>query len=257
MGKTRDLLKKIRDTKGIFHAKMGSIKDRNSMDLTEAEDSKKRWQEYTEELYKKELHDRDNNDGVITHLEPDILGCEVRWALESITTNKVSGGDGIPVELFQILKDDSVKVLHSVYQQIWKTQQWPQDWKTSVFTPISKKGNSKECSNYGTIALISHTSKVMLKILQARLQQYVNCGLPDVQAGLRKGRGTRDQIANICWIIKKARQFQKNIYFCFIDYAKAFDRVDHNKLKNSERDGNTRPPDLPLEKFVHRSGSNS
>ena len=195
---------------------------------------------------------------MITHLGPDILECEVKWALALfITMNKASGGDGIPVELFQILKDDSVKVLHSVYQQIWKTQQWPQDWKTSVFIPISKKGNSKECSNYGTIALISHTSKVMLKILQARLQQYVNRELPDVQAGLRKGRGTRDQIANICWIIKKARQFQKNIYFCFIDYAKAFDRVDHNKLKNSERDGNTRPPDLPLEKFVCRSGSNS
>ena len=144
--------------------------------------------------------------------------------------NKASGDDGIPVELFHILKDDTVKVLHSIGQQIWKTQQWPQDWKRSVFIPISKKGNAKECSNYCTIALISHTSKVMLKILQARLQQYVNHELPDVQAGFRKGRGTRDQIANICWIIKKARLFQKNIYFCFIDYAKAFDCVDHIKL---------------------------
>ena len=134
------------------------------------------------------------------------------------------------VELFQILKDGAVKVLHSICQQIWNVQQWPQDWKRSVFIPIPKKGNAKECSNYCTIVLISHTSIVMLKILQARLQQYVNCELPDVLAGLRKGRGTRDQIANICWIIKKARAFQKNICFCFIDYAKAFDCVDHNKL---------------------------
>ena len=134
-----------------------------------------------------------------------------------MTFNKASGGDGIPVELFQILKDDAVKVLHSMCQQIWKTQQWPQDWKRSVFIPIPKKGNAKECSNYCTIALISHASNVMLKILQARLQQYVNRELPHVQAGFRKGRGTRDQIANICWIIEKAREFQKNIYFCFID----------------------------------------
>ena len=150
------------------------------MDLTEAEDIKKRWQKYTEELYRKDLHDPDNHDGVITHLEPDILECEVKWALESITTNKASGGDGIPVELFQILKDDAVQVLHSICQQIWKAQQWPQDWKRSVFFPIAKKGNAKECSNYRTIALISHTSKEMFKILQARLQQYVNCELPDV-----------------------------------------------------------------------------
>ena len=143
---------------------------------------------------------------------------------------KASGGDGIPVELFQILKDDAVKVLHSICQQIWKTQQWPQDWKRSVFIPLPKKGNAKEYSNYLTIALISHASKVMLKILQARLQQYVNCELPDVQVGFRKGRGTRDQIANICWIIKKAREFQKNIYFCFIDYTKVFDCVDHNQV---------------------------
>ena len=160
MGKTRDLFKKIRDTKGTFHAKMCSIKDRNGVDLTEAEDIKKRWQEYTEELYKKDLSDPDNHDGVITDLEPDILKCEVKWALESITTNKASGGDGIPVELFQILKDDAVKVLHSICQQIRKTQQWTQDWKNSVFIPIPKKGNAKECSNYHTISLISHTSKV-------------------------------------------------------------------------------------------------
>ena len=166
MGKTRDLCKKIRDTKGIFHAKIVSIKDRNIMDLTEAEDIKKRWEEYTEEQYKKQyLHNPDNHNGVITHLEPDILECEVKWALENITMNKASGGDGIPVELFQILKDDAGKVLHSICQQIWKTQQWPQDWKRSVFILIPKKSNAKECSNYCTIALISHASKVMLKIL--------------------------------------------------------------------------------------------
>src|SRR5574338_344924 len=157
---------------------MSLIKDRNGMDLTEAEDIKKRWKEYTE-LYKKDLHDPENHNGVITDLEPDILECEVKWALGSITMNKGSGGDGIPVELFQILEDDAVKVLHSICQQIWKTQQWPQDWKRSVFIPISKKGNAKECSNYHTIALISHTSKVMLKMLLTRLQQYVNCELTD------------------------------------------------------------------------------
>ena len=144
--------------------------------------------------------------------------------------NKASGGDGIPVEIFEILKNDAVKVLHSICQQIWKTQQWPQDWKTSVFIPIPKKGNPKECSNYHTVTLISHASKVMLKILQVSLQQYANHELPDVQAGFRKDRGLRDQIAKIHWIIEKAREFQKNIYFYFIDYAKDFDCVDHNKL---------------------------
>ena len=167
---------------------------------------------------------------MITHLKPDILESEVKWALESITMNKASGGDGIPVELFQILKDGAGKVLHSMCQQIWKTQQWPQDWKRSVFIPTPKKGNAKECSNYHTIALISHASKVMLKIFQARLQLYVNCELADVQAGFRKGRGIRDQIANIRWIFEKTREFQKNIYICFIDYTKAFDCVDHNNL---------------------------
>ena len=146
---------------------------------------------------------------MITHVEPEILECEIKWALGSISTNKARGGDGILVELLQILKDDAVKVLHSICQQIWKTQQWPQDWKRLVFIPIPKKGNAKECSNYDTIALISHTSKVMLNILQARLQQYMNHELPDVQAGFRKGRGTRDQIANICWITERAREFQK------------------------------------------------
>ena len=168
------------------------------MDLTEAEDIKRRRQGYTEELYKKDLNNPDNHDGVITHLEPDILECEIKWGLGSINMNKASGGDGIPAELFQILKDDAVKVLHSICQQIWKIQQWPQDWKRSVFIPIPKKGNAKVCSNYCTIALISHASKGMLKILQVRLQQYINWELPDVQAGFRKGRGTRDQIANLC-----------------------------------------------------------
>ena len=149
---------------------MGTIKDRNGMKLTEAEDTKKRWQEYTEELCRKDLSDPDNHSGVITHLEPDILECKIKWALGSITMNKASGGDGIPVELFQILYDDAVKVLHSICQQIWKTQQWPQVWKRSVFIPISKKGNAKGCSNYHTVVLISQASKVMLKILQARLQ---------------------------------------------------------------------------------------
>ena len=167
--------------------------------------------------------------GVIIHPEPDILECKVKRALGTITTNKASGGDGIPVELFQIL-NDAVKVLHSVCLQIWKTQQWPQDWKRSVFIPIPKKGNAKECSNYRTIVLISHTSKIMLKILQARLQQYMNCELPDVQGGFRKDRGTRDQIANICWITEKAREFQRNTYLCFTDYSKGFVCVDHNKL---------------------------
>ena len=170
MGKTSDLFKKIRDTKGTFHSKMGSVKDRNGTDLTEAEDIKKTWQEYTGELYKKDLHDPDDHDYIISHLEPDILECEVKWALGSITMNKASGGDRIPVELVQILKDDTVKVLHSICQQIWKTQQWPQEWKRSVLVPIPKKGKAKECSNYCTIALISDTSKIMLKILQTRLK---------------------------------------------------------------------------------------
>ena len=159
MGKTKDLFKKIRDAKGTFHAKMGSTKDRNGLDLTEAEDIKKRWQEYTEELYKKNLHDPDNHNGVITHLEPDILECEVKWALGSITTKKASEGNGIPVKLFQILKDDAVKVLHSIFQQNWKTHQWPQDWKRSVFIPIPKKGNAK---NAQTTAQL-HSSHTLTK----------------------------------------------------------------------------------------------
>ena len=212
MGKTRDLFKKIRDTKGTFNANMGTIKGRNAMDLTEADDIRKRWQEYTEELYKKDLHDQ------ITMMVQSLSQSQTSgvWSqqiLRSITTKKASGGDGIPVELFQILKDDAVKMLNSICQTIWKTQQWPQDWKRSVFIPVPKKGDAKECSSNHTIALMPHTSKVMLKILQARLQQCVNCELPDVQASFRKGRGTRDQIANICWIMEKAREFQKKHLF--------------------------------------------
>ena len=209
MRKTRDLFKKIRDTKGTFRAKMGSIKDRNGMDLREAADIKKRWQECTEELYKKDLHDPGNHHGVITHLEPDILQCELKWALGSITVNKASGGNGIPGELFQILKGDAVKVLHSICQQIWKTQQWPKDWKRSVFILIPKKGNAKECSNYCTIVLISHASKVMLKIFQARLQQYMNHELPDVQAGFQKAEETEINLSTSSGSSKKQESSRK------------------------------------------------
>ncbi|CAI5784606.1 Hypothetical predicted protein [Podarcis lilfordi] len=156
---------------------------------------------------------------VVADLEPDILESKVKWALESIANNKASGSDDIPAELFKILKDDAVKVIHSICQQVWKTQQWSEDWRRSVYIPIPKKGSA----NYCTIALISYASKVMLKILQSRLKQYVDQELPEVQAGFQRGRGTRDQIANMHWIMEKAREFQKNIYFCFIDYAKAFD----------------------------------
>ena len=199
--------------------RMGTIMDWNGIDLTEVEEIKKRWQEYTEELYWKGLNDLDDHDGVVTHLEPDILQCEVKWAfssvqllLGSITMNKAIGGDGNPAELFQMLKDDAVKVLHSICQQIWKTQQWPQDWKRSVFISIPKKGNAKECSDYHRTVLISHASKVMFKILQARFQQYMNWEHPDVQTGFRKSRGTRDQIANICWIRESRRISEKHLF---------------------------------------------
>ena len=170
---------------------------------------------------------------MITHVESDVLEWEVKWDLGCITKKKASGVDGIPVELFQILKDGAVKMLYSIHQQIWKAQQRPQDWERSFFILIPKNGNAKECSHYCTAALISHTSKVMLKILQARLQQYMNHELPEVQAGFRKGRGTRDQIVNIHWIIEKSREFQENVYFCFIDYAKAFDCGSQQTVENS------------------------
>ena len=188
-----------------------------------------------EEPYKKDLHDPDNHDGVITNLKPfqvHILECEVKGALGRSTTNKARGSDGISVELFQILEDDAVKVLYSICQQIWKTQQWPQDWKRSVFIPIPKKGNAKECSDYHTIAPISYASKVMLKILQARLQQYMNCEIPDVQSGFRKGRGTRDQIVNIGWVIENARELKKKQKptSASLTMLKPLNCADHNKL---------------------------
>ena len=219
MGKTRDLFKKITDTKGTFHAKMGSIKDRNSMDLTEAEDIKKRWQEYTEELYKKD-HNPDNHDGVITDLEPDILECEVKRVLESITMNKASGGDGIAVELFQILNDDAVKVLPSICQQIWKTQQWPQVWKRSVFIPTPKKGNAKESSNYLTIALTSHASKVMLKILQARLSQYITMNFQMFKLVLEKVEEPEIKLPTSAGSWKKQESSRKTSIFALLTMPK-------------------------------------
>ena len=184
----------------------------------------------------KDLNEPDYYDGVVSLPESYILECKIKWVLRSTDVNKASGCNEIPAELFKSLKDDVSKVLYSLCQQTWKTQQWPQDWKRSIFIQIPKKGSTKECANHWTTALISHASKVMLKILHARLQHYVNQELPDVQAGLRKGRGTRKQIANICWIIEKAREFQKNIYLCFIDYTKAFDCVDHDKLWKALRE---------------------
>uniref|UniRef100_A0A803STX0 ribonuclease H n=1 Tax=Anolis carolinensis TaxID=28377 RepID=A0A803STX0_ANOCA len=207
---------------------MGMIKNKDGKDLTEAEEIKKRWWEYTEDLYRRDKNIEDSFDDVVS--EPDVLRSEVEWALRSTANNKAAGDDGIPAELFKILKDDAVKMMHAICQQIWKTQEWPSDWKKSIYIPIPKKGNARECSNFCSVALISHASKVMLKILQGRLQQYMARELPDVQAWFRKGRGTRDQIVNICWIIEEAREFQKNIYFCFIDYSKAFNCVNHNKL---------------------------
>ena len=233
----------------MFHANMGTIKDRNGKDIIEAEDIQEKWQEYTN--CAKSLNDLDNHDAVISHLEPDILEYEVKWALGNITTNKASGGDGIPAELFQILKKVlPLKCCTHYASTFGKLSSGHRTGKGQFSFQSQRKASAKECSNYCTITLISHASKIMLKSLQARLQQYVNRELPDVQAGFRKGRGTRDQVAKICWIIEKAREFQKNIYFCFIDYTEAFDYVDHNKLENSERDGNTRPPYLPPEKSV-------
>uniref|UniRef100_A0A803SLA6 Reverse transcriptase domain-containing protein n=1 Tax=Anolis carolinensis TaxID=28377 RepID=A0A803SLA6_ANOCA len=209
---------------------MGMIKNKDGRDLTEAEEIENRWRDYTEDLYRKDNNIEDSFDGVMSELEPGILRSEVEWALRRIAHNKAAGDDGIPAELFKILEGDAVKVMHAICQQIWKTQDWPSDWKKSIYIPIPKKGNAKESSNFRTVVLIFQASKVMLKLLQGRLQQYMERELPDVQAGFRKGRGTRDKIANIRWIMEEAREFQKNIYFCFIDYSKAFDCVDHNKL---------------------------
>ena len=194
---------------------------------------------------------------MIAHLEPDILECEVKWALGSITPNKASGGDGIPVELFQILKDDAVKVLHSIRQQIWKTQQWSQDWKRSLFIPITKKGNAKECSNYCTVALISHTSKAVLKILQARLQQYVNRELPDFKLNLEKAEEPEIKLPMSVGSSKKQESSRKTSTSALLTMPKSFTVWITITVENSERDGNTRPPDLPSEKSVCRSRSNS
>ena len=202
----------MRNIKGAFRPKMGTIKDKNGRDLVDAEEIKRRWKEYMEELYNKDLNKLDQYDGVVSHPESDILECEVRWSLRSSAINKASGCDEIPAELFKSLKDDAIKALHSLCQQIWKTQQWPQDWKRSILIPIPRKVSTKQCDNHWTTALVSHARKVMLEILHARLQHYANQEHPDVQAGFRKGRGTKDQIANICWIIEKAREFQRNIY---------------------------------------------
>jgi len=208
------------------------------MDLTAAEDIKKRWQEYTEKLYKKDLHDPHNHDGVITDLEADILECEVKWALESITTNKASGGDGIPVELFQTLKDDAVKVLHSVCQQIWKTQQWPQDWKRSVFIPIPNKGNAKECSNYRTIALISHASKVMLKILRRRQWHPTPVLLPG------KSHGQRSLVGCTPWG-RYSPTLLSNFTFIFHFLALEKEMATHSSVLAWRIPGTGKPGGLP------------
>uniref|UniRef100_A0A803SZA4 Reverse transcriptase domain-containing protein n=1 Tax=Anolis carolinensis TaxID=28377 RepID=A0A803SZA4_ANOCA len=229
IGRTRDLFQKIRNMGDKFQAKMGMIKNKDDKDLMKAEEIKRSWRDYAEDLYRKG-NIEDSFDGVVSELEPDILRSEVEWALRSIANNKAAGDDDIPAELFKNLKEDAVKVMHAICEQIWKTQEWPSDWKKTIYIPIPKKGNTKECSNFRTVVLISHAIKLMLKILQGRLQQYMERELPDVQAGLRKGRGMRDQITNIRWIMEEGRQFQKNIYFCFIDYSRAFDCVDHNKL---------------------------
>ena len=216
------------------------------MDLTEAEEIKKRWQEYTEELYKKDLQDPDNHDGVITHLEPDILECEVKWALRSFTTNKASGGDGISVELLQILKYDAVEVLHSIASKFGKLSSGHRAGKGQFSFQSQRTAMPKNVQTTVQLHSFHMQTNLMSDILQARLQQYLDREIPDVQAGFRKDRGTRDEIANICWISKKAREFQKNIYFCFIDYAKAFDCVDHNRLWKFLRHGNTRASYLLL-----------
>ena len=249
-----DLTFKIRNTKGTFHAKMGSRKDRDGMDLTEVEHIKKRWQEYTEELYKKDLYDPGNHDSVVTQLEPDILECEVKWALRSISTNKASGGDGIPVELFQILKDDAVKMLHSICQQIGKTQQWPQDWKRSVFIPISKKGNAKDFSDNCTIVLISHARKVKFKILQARLQQYMNRDLQMFKLVLERQRNQRSNWQHPLDYQKSKRLPEKHLFLLYWLCQPLIVWITTNCGKFWKRWA-TKPTDLPLEKSVCRSGS--
>ena len=233
---------------------MGTIKHRNGMDVTEAEDIKKRWQEYTEKLHKKDLHDPDNHDGAITNLEPNILECKVKWALGSLTMNKESGGDGVPVELFQML-------LHSICQQIWKTQQWPQDWKRSVFIPTPEKGNakecSKECSNYHTITVISYASKVMLKSLQGRIQQYVNCEPVAVQVGFKKAEEPEIKLPTSVGSLKKQETSRKTSISALLTTPKPLTVWITTNCGIFFKRWNNRPPDLPLEKSVCRSRSHS
>ena len=215
MGKDQRTLQENWRYQGDILPKDGYNQRHKRWKPSDAEEIKKTWKEYTEELYKKDLNEPDYYDGVVSHPKPDILESKVKWALGKIAVNKASGCDGIPVDLFKTLNNDAIKVLHPICQQIWKTRYWPQEWRTSTLIPIHKKGTTKECSDHWTIALISHASKGMLKMLNARLQHYANQELPDVQVGFRKGRRTKDQIANIHWIIEKARKFQKSIYFCF------------------------------------------
>ena len=256
MRQTRDHFRKIRDTKGTFHAKMGTIKDKNGMELTEAEDVKKKQQGYTEELYKKDLHDPDNHDGVITHIESSILQCEVKWALGSITMNKASGGDGIPAELFQILKADAVKVLHSV-QQIVKNQQWPQDWKKVSFHSDSKE---RQCQRiFKLLHNYTHFTCQQGNAQSSPSQASTVCKPRTSRCSSWIQKKQRNQRSNCQHLFShnKAGELHKNIYFCFTDYTNTFECVDHNKLENSSRVGNTRAPYLPPEKPLCRSRSNS
>lgn len=228
-GKTRDLLKKVREIKSNFTPRNATIANKEGTQINDGKQIKNRWKEYTEALYKCDdidtpIHST-NRD--YYEIEPEILPSEVKWAMDTINKNKAPGIDGIPIELIQTLGEDSINTITTLCQQIWKKKQWPNDWKRSIFVPIPKKPNAKDCSNYRTIALIPHVSKIMLKIIQRRLQPYIERELPDVQAGFRKGRGTRDQIANSRWIMGKAREFQKEFFLCFIDYTKAFDCVNH------------------------------
>ncbi|CAF1550752.1 unnamed protein product [Rotaria magnacalcarata] len=229
-GMTRDLFKKIKYFRGQFIPRNGILTDQNGKHLINGDEIKHKWKQYTEKFYKKEINGTGNLELDNYELEPDILESEVKFAIETLANGKAPGHDGIPIECFKTIKEDAVKILTKLCQQMWKTQKWPQDWKTSLLIPIPKNGNAKDCSNYRTIALISHASKIMLKIIQRRLEPFLEREMPVTQAGFRKGSGTRDQIANLRWLMEKAREYQKEFYLCFIDYSKAFDCVDHEKL---------------------------
>ena len=235
IGRTRDLFKKIRDITGKFTPKIGVMKNRDGKDLVEEFEIKKRWKEYTEGLYMKDKNITEIYQEKEYNEEPLVLESEVRWAVNELANRKSPGEDGLPIELFKAAGEEAIRVLTALCQQVWKKISWPKEWKRSVFIPIPKKGDAKECSNNRTIALIPHASKVLLKVLQKRLEPYIEREMPDEQAGFRKGRGTRDQIANLRWIMEKTREYQKEIYMCFIDYSKAFDCVDHSKLWNGLR----------------------